>query len=84
VDLLEISQRTALPPMNLVAASKRLAPKVTDPNNKQKLVYAADATSQAVQKLMAACQTFKQIGAHLPLTQHELQFFIIISISIII
>jgi hypothetical protein len=48
--------------MNLVAASKRLAPKVTEPNNKQKLVYAADATSQAVQRLMAACQTFKQIG----------------------
>ncbi|EFA77155.1 filopodin [Heterostelium album PN500] len=64
MELLELSQKQSMPPMNLVSASKRLAPKIADPNHKQRLIYDSDAASSAVQRLMRTCEAYKRICGH--------------------
>eukprot|EP01133_Synstelium_polycarpum_P001416 gene1416-1640_t len=64
MELLELSQRSALPPMTLVATAKRVASKITDANTKQSLVHASDAASQSVQRLMRSCEAYKRVCGH--------------------
>eukprot|EP01132_Coremiostelium_polycephalum_P010257 gene10257-12581_t len=64
MELLELAQKQSLPPMTLVATSKRLATKIADPNQKQKLIFTSDSASQAVQRLMKTCESYKKICGH--------------------
>ncbi|GAM27313.1 hypothetical protein SAMD00019534_104880 [Acytostelium subglobosum LB1] len=64
LELLQMSQKHSLPPMNLVSASKRLASKIADPNQKQTLIYSSDAASASVQRLMRTCEAYKRICGH--------------------
>ncbi|EGC30476.1 hypothetical protein DICPUDRAFT_50735 [Dictyostelium purpureum] len=69
MELLTLSQKQSLPPMNLVSASKRFAPKISDPNQKQKLIFASDSAAQSVQKLMKAGEAYKKICGHIEIEE---------------
>jgi len=69
MELLTSAQKQSLAPMNLVSTSKRVAPKITDPNQKQALMFASDAASQSVQRLMKSCEAYKRICGHIEIEE---------------
>ncbi|KAF2072395.1 hypothetical protein CYY_006287 [Polysphondylium violaceum] len=69
MELLTSAQKQSLAPMNLVSTSKRVAPKITDPNQKQALMFASDAASQSVQRLMKSCEAYKKICGHIEIEE---------------
>ncbi|KYR00680.1 filopodin [Tieghemostelium lacteum] len=69
VELLNLSQKQSLAPMNLVSTSKRLAAKISDPNQKQALIFSSDAASQSVQRLMKTCENYKKVCGHLEIEE---------------
>ncbi|KAM9970706.1 hypothetical protein ACTFIR_002570 [Dictyostelium discoideum] len=69
MELLTLAQKQSLPPMNLVSTCKRFAPKISDPNQKQRLIFSSDAAAQSVQKLMKAGEAYKRICGHIEIEE---------------
>ena len=60
--LIIMAQETAVPAMDLVAASRKILPKVNDLNTKHDIKFAGDTVADELQKLMNACKAVRQEG----------------------
>lgn len=72
--LLQAAQRALMPVSQIVAATKRVAPGVIDPNQKQALNYAANSLTDHLQKLMNAIKSVSELEGQQELEEALEQF----------